>query len=272
METTDHKKQTARPSAVVIGGSSGIGYETCVRLVNRGWAVTNISRTPCNNAKVRNVCADVAEGSDVADAIKKTAESYGLTALVYSAGFSMAAPIEYAKESDYKYLFEVNFFGALRAMQAAIPFMKSKGGKIILVGSLGGNVPIVFDAFYSCSKAALEMLAREANCELNPYGITVTAVLPGGTATNFSFKRKIYPDEENKNYARAVNKAVAALANMEQSGMKASRVAEDIYKTAVSDKPPVVKTCGFKNSAARAVVRMMPEKLTVKMTDRTFHQ
>jgi short-subunit dehydrogenase len=184
----------------------------------------------------------------------------------------MAAPIEYAEESDYKYLFEVNFFGALKSMQAAIPYLKKKGGKIILVGSLGGDIPIIFDSFYSSSKAALEMLARCANCELNPYGIHVSAVLPGGTATNFSFKRKVYSDEQNRSYARSVNKAVAALANMEQSGMKASRVAEDIYKILLEDKPPVIKTCGAKNTTFRAVSRVMPEKLTLYIDDRIFHQ
>ncbi|MDE7380262.1 MAG: SDR family NAD(P)-dependent oxidoreductase [Clostridia bacterium] len=272
METNSVSLKGVRPSAAVVGGSSGIGYETCIRLVNRGWSVTNISRSACNNAKVNNICADVSCGSEVNDAIAKVADRYGLNALVYCAGFSMAAPIEYAKESDYKYLFEVNFFGALRAMQTAIQFMKKKGGKIVLVGSLGGDLPIIFDSFYSCSKAALEMLAREANTELNRYNISVTAVLPGGTATNFTYKRKVYPEEENGSYARSLNKAVAALANMEQSGMKPSRVAEDIYKILIAEKPPIIKTCGVMNNAKRFASRVMPEKLTTYVNGRMYNQ
>lgn len=272
MENSTNKKLSARPSVVVVGGSSGIGYETCVRLVNRGWEVINVSRTPCNNAKVHNICADVTCGSEACSAISSAAEKYGLSALVYCAGFSMAAPIEYAKESDYKYLFEVNFFGALKAMQTAIPFMKKKGGKIVLVGSLGGDVPIVFDSFYSCSKAALEMLSREANTELNRYGITSTAILPGGTATNFSFKRKVYPEEENGTYGKSLNKAVAALNNMEQSGMKPSRVAEDIYKVLISEKPPIIKTCGVKTTAARFATRTLPEKFTNYLNGKMYNQ
>lgn len=266
------KIKPVRPSAVIVGGSSGIGYETCVRLVNRGWAVTNISRTPCKNAKVVNVTADVACGSEAFDAIGATAERYGLNALVYCAGFSMAAPIEHAKEADYKYLFEVNYFGALKAMQAAIPHMKKRGGKIILVGSLGGDVPIVFDSFYSSSKAALEMLAREANTELSPYRISATAILPGGTSTSFSFKRKVYSEEENGSYAKPVNRAVAALANMEQSGMKPCRVAEIIYSVLTEEKPPIVKTCGAMNATKRFATRVMPEKLTAYINGKMFKQ
>ena len=272
MDERQSNANKLHPAAIVVGGSSGIGYETCLRLVNRGWAVTNISRTPCDNIKVNNISADVSSGSAATEGIDSSAGKYGLDALVYCAGCSMAAPIEHVKEEDYRYLFEVNFFGALRAMQAAIPHMKKKGGKIVLVGSLGGDVPIPFDAFYSSSKAALAMLAREANAELNPCRIHVTAVLPGGTATNFSFKRKVYSQQQNGAYAKPVNRAVAALANMEQSGMKPSRVAEDICKVIMSDRPPIIKAVGAMNTAKRIATRVLPEKLTLYLDERMFHQ
>ena len=261
-----------KKSAIVVGGSSGIGFEICSRLIGRGWNVVNISRTPCKCAGVKNVIADVVAGSTFTDTITKAGEKYGIDALVYSAGFSMAAPIEYAKESDYRYLFDVNFFGALKAMQAVIPFMKEKGGRIILVGSLGGELPILFDSFYSASKAALEMLVREAYCELKPYNIKVTAFLPGGTATHFTFKRKVYSDDEIKNYAKSVNRAVNALADMEQKGMSPSVVAEDIYNLLLMDKPPVIKASGFKNSAYRIASHIIPEKVTLYFDDRMFRQ
>lgn len=266
------EKSTGKQTAVVVGGSSGIGYETCLRLVNRGWNVVNISRTPCKSAKVVNLTADAAAGTALADAIKTASEKYRITALIYSAGFSMAAPIEYAKESDYRYLFDVNYFGALQSMQAVIPLFKSNGGRIILVGSLGGDFPISFDCFYSSSKAALEMLARAAYSELKPYGIKVTGLLPGGTATGFTYKRKVYSDDENKGYSSSVNRAVAALANMEQSGMPPAAVAEIIYGLLCQDKPPVIKICGAKNTVFRLVSRVMPEKLALKINDRMYKQ
>lgn len=259
-------------SAVVVGGSSGIGCETCLRLSNRGWNVVNISRTPCKGAKVKSVIADAVAGSTLTDAVTDAGKRYGIDALIYCAGFSMAAPIEYARESDYRYLFDVNFFGALKAMQAAIPFMKGKGGRIILVGSLAGEVPVIFDSFYSASKAALEMLVREAYCELKPYNIKVTAFLPGGTSTGFTFKRKVYSDDENKSYAQSLNRAVAALADKEQNGMSPAEVAEDIYAILLADKPPVVKTSGFKNSAYRIMSHVLPEKVTLYFNGRTYRQ
>lgn len=259
-------------TAVVVGGSSGIGCETCLRLANRGWNVFNVSRTPCTNEKVKNITADAANKTEIYDVITSIGDKFGIDALVYSAGFSMAAPIECALEEDYKYLFDVNFFGAIKSMQAAIPFMKNKGGRIILVGSLGGDMPILFDAFYSASKAALEMLAREAYLELKPYNIKVTAFIPGGTATGFTFKRKVYSDDETKSYAPEMNRAVSSLAKMEQGGMSPAAVAEDIYNLILTDKPPVVKASGFKNSTVRIMSHIVPEKVMLYFDDRAFRQ
>jgi len=267
METNKRKN-----TAVVVGGSSGIGYEACLKLTARGWSVINISRTPCKNPRVINIKADVAEKGELKAAIDGIAEKNTISALIYSAGFSMAAPIEFAKEEDIRYLFEVNFFGALTAMQSVIPFMKQRGGRIILVGSLGGDLPICFDSFYSSSKAALEMLCRAAYSELKPYKIKVTGLLPGGTSTHFTFKRRVYGDEETKSYSGGVNRAVAALANMEQGGMSPSAVAEDIYAVLSADKPPVIKTCGLKNATYRLLYKVMPEKLTLKINERMYNQ
>ncbi len=258
-------------TAIVIGGSSGIGYATCSKLISRGWNVINISRTQCKIANVENEMADVVSGSTLSDIITRTGNKFGsIDVLIYSAGFSMAAPIEYAKESDYRYLFDVNFFGALKAMQAVIPFMKTNGGKIILVGSLGGELPILFDSFYSASKAALEMLAREAYLELKPYNIKVTAFLPGGTRTEFTFKRKVYSEDENKSYSQSVSRAAGALADMEQNGMSPGEVADGICNIVYADKPPVVKASGFKNSAYRIMSHVLPEKLTLYFDDRMY--
>lgn len=261
--------KAAARTAIVVGGSSGIGCETVLRLTESGWKVFNISRTPCINIKVNNICADVT--CDKAfEEIKRISEENGLDLLIYSAGCSMAAPVEYAEERDYRYLFEVNFFGALKSVQATLPYMKKSGGKIILIGSLGGEIPIIFDSFYSASKAALEMLARGLRQELTGYGINVTACLPGGTATGFTFKRKIYPAGECAGYAAKLEKAVESLARIEQGGMSAAAVADDIYKIINSDNPPLIKTCGVKNTAYRFLSRVLPEKLTLHLAGKRY--
>jgi short-subunit dehydrogenase len=272
---TEREKDPVQPrrTAVVIGGSSGIGKETALKLSSRGYRVFNISRTQLKGERVRNITADAAQEGELAKAIHGIGEETdGIDLLVYSAGFSMAAPLEYAKSGDYRYLFEVNYFGAIEALRAALPYLKKRGGRAVLVGSLGGDMPIPYDSFYSSSKAALCMLAREADVEMKERGVRVSALLPGGTATDFTYSRRIYGEEESLNYAASVKKASAALANIEQGGMNPSLVAEAIIKLAEKKNPPPVSVAGGMNGFARYMYKLLPERVTDWMVRRKFNQ
>ena len=160
----------------------------------------------------------------------------------------------------------------MEALRAASPFLKRRGGRAILVGSLAGDMPIPYDSFYSSSKAALSMLAREADLELRPHGVRVSALLPGGTATDFTYNRRVYGEEESLNYSPSVKKASAALANMEQGGMNPSLVADAILKLAARHNPPPVTAVGGKNNLVRYVSKMLPERVTDWFVRKKFNQ
>ena len=267
------RAEKVKKTVLIIGASSGIGYETALKLIGRNYNVVNISRTPCPLERVKNYAADVTVGTTLEKAIKSVAEKTDrLCALVYCAGFSMAAPLEYADPKDYRYLFEVNYFGALRAMQAVVPYMKKRGGKIVLISSMAGLFPVAFDGFYSSSKAALDMLAKSADIELSPFNIRVTSVQPGGTSTSFTFKRKIYSEEDNKDYSSRVNKATAALANMEQGGLNAGEVAKLVADVIAMKKPPCEIQCGKKNKFYAFAGRVLPENLSLYLNKKMYRQ
>ncbi len=275
MQNQQEKQTAARTqkTVIVVGASSGIGYETALRLIGRGYAVVNISRTPCGLSRVKNFAADVTVGDTLLKSIKSVAaEAENLYGLVYCAGFSMAAPIEYANEKDYRYLFEVNYFGAVRAIQAIAPYLKKRGGRIIIVSSMGGKFPIAFDSFYSSSKAAVDMLVKGAAIELDPYNIRVCSVQPGGTSTGFTFKRKVYGDEENHEYAAKVKRATAALANMEQGGMSAGEVAKSVVDAFCEKNPPLLLQCGAWNKFYAMAGRVLPEKATAFINKKLYKQ
>lgn len=138
---TSKAAPAGRRTAVIVGASSGIGKEVALKLSGRGWRVYNLSRTPLSSERVKTMTADAAREGELRRAILDIGTECGnLDLLVYSAGFSMAAPIEYAAAGDYRYLFEVNYFGAVEAMKAALPFLKKRGGRMILIGSRGGRI------------------------------------------------------------------------------------------------------------------------------------
>lgn len=252
-------------TVIIVGGSSGIGLATAQALARRGHNVVNISRSVCPDAQIKSLQADVTDEAAFTDALR-TASENGVHALIYSAGFSMAAPVEHAQTKDVRYLFDVNLFGAITAVQTVLPVMREQRfGKIILVGSIGGVLPIAYDAFYSASKAALLAFCRELNLETNPFGVYATCLLPGGTATRFTFKRKVYPAEDAGVYASDLEKSAEALAKIEQGGMEASEVAKTILATLNDDTPPASVASGFKNKAYYLSQKLMPECLTAYM-------
>lgn len=245
----------------IVGASSGIGYETAKKLVEKGHKVYCGARRMCDVGGAKSFVLDVANPETVENAVKDIIEENGrLDWLVYSAGFSMAAPVEYAKEEDYKYLFEVNFFGALRTLQLVIPHMRRNGyGRIALIGSMGGEIPIPYDAFYSSSKAALTMLARNVNLEAKRFDVRCVCVLPGGTATHFTFKRKVYDPKEVGAYCVDFENSVQNLAEIEMSGMKAKSVADTVVASLNCAIACCTKPSGLMNKMIYVVQKISPE-------------
>ena len=89
------------------------------------------SRTPCKSVKVVNVTADVSVGDELVDAIKSACEKYAVSALVYSAGFSMAAPIEYAYGGIVRNKKVVNNFRNRRSRHTPLLHVGERGNRTV---------------------------------------------------------------------------------------------------------------------------------------------
>ncbi|MDR2090909.1 MAG: SDR family NAD(P)-dependent oxidoreductase [Clostridiales bacterium] len=273
-KTETHDPTAARTKTVfIIGASDGIGAETAALFLEKGYSVYNASRTPSELPGIKNLIADAANPVSLDAAVAEVlAAENKIDIFIYSAGFSLSAPFENTTEEDCRYLFDVNFFGFARAVRLLIPPMRrAGGGKIIAISSMGGIFPIAFDAFYSASKAALNMLVRSIALEVEPYGIKVTAILPGGTATNFTRKRKIYPPRATGVYERRMMKAHAALSDTEQSGMSAAKVAKTVAAAAESENPPQKDAVGIVNKALSAADKILPENITNIFIKKKYH-
>lgn len=252
---------------LIIGASSGIGLECAKIFANRGDRVFNISRSDCKINGVTNINADVSESGQIISAFSLLeALTDRIDTFLYFAGYSMAAPIERAESRDYRYLFDVNVLGLIETFQRVVPMMKNHGGNVVFASSLGGSLPILYDAFYSASKAAVDAFAGEALMELSRYGIKITSAVIGGTSTNFTFKRNIYSTAKCGEYAKGVRRASIILATIEQGGMSPQSVASKIVAIAESDTPPVITGIGLVNKCALSLSRVIPKKPLYKMT------
>lgn len=177
---------------LITGGSSGLGLALALPLLRRGDHVTLVARDPVKlaaaatglrekvpGARVATLSLDVS-GPDVDAGIARAVKAMGgLDLLVNSAGILREGYVETLSEQDYRQTFDINFFGALRSIRAALPFLKASGrGRIVNVASVAALTGVFGYTAYCSSKYALLGLSEALRAELKPQGITVQVACP----------------------------------------------------------------------------------------------
>jgi NAD(P)-dependent dehydrogenase (short-subunit alcohol dehydrogenase family) len=166
--------------ALITGCSTGIGRAAAVELTKRGHEVVATARKAASIADLDvadRLVLDVDSDDSVRDAVAAAGD---VDVLVNNAGFEISGPAELVPLAEVRAMFETNFFGTLRMMQACIPQMRERGrGVIVNVSSLAGRVS------YSATKHAVEALTEGAKYELGHYGIRLHLIEPGVIDTAF---------------------------------------------------------------------------------------
>ncbi|MDG9719688.1 SDR family oxidoreductase [Streptomyces sp. DH24] len=201
---TSQEPVAARPltgrTALVTGGSRGIGAATALRLARDGAdvAVTYVNGKDAAEDVVRAVealgrravalRADSADAEEAAGAVERAAQGLGgrLDVLVNNVGVGLLGPLESLTLADVDRVLAVNVRGVFLAAQAAAARMTS-GGRIVTVGTcMTQRVPGPGGTLYAMSKAALTGLTKALARELGPRGITANIVHPGPIDTDMN--------------------------------------------------------------------------------------
>jgi NAD(P)-dependent dehydrogenase (short-subunit alcohol dehydrogenase family) len=173
-------------SAIVTGGSSGIGLAIARMLREEGFELTLASRT---QAKVEAAAAELGAHPDTAnvaneeDAVRIVQEHKerfgGLDMLVNSAGIGIAGTAESLQAKHIDLQLGVNVRGLLLVTREAIPLLKASRGWIVNLASIAGTTPTSVLTVYGASKAAVIALTRSVNAELDADGVRAIAICPG---------------------------------------------------------------------------------------------
>lgn len=189
---------TARPLALITGASSGIGYELAKVFAKNGYDLFVTSGSNKINeviedfhalgAKVFSAEVDLAE-SEGADKLWKevTAANRKVDVACINAGVGVGGRFDSETDLEEEInLVDLNCRSTVILAKYVIKHMKQNGsGKILFTASIAGTMPTPLEAVYGASKAFVLSFSNALHFEMKDTGITVTALMPGATDTNF---------------------------------------------------------------------------------------
>lgn len=232
------------PSAFITGTSTGIGLETALLFARRGWRVYAGARNPGASEGLRKGMEDglsltpVALDVDNDESVRRAVAEVGpVDALVNNAGIGAVSPVELMPMEGIRALFETNFFGAVRLMQAMLPaFRARRAGAIVNITSVMGRVTLPTHGYYTATKFALAALTETLAMEVRSLGVRVVSVEPGVIVTPIWTK----PGSEVPqvaDYGQAEGRLARAFGAQLEGGAPPEIVAEAIYRAATEDGP-----------------------------------
>ena len=173
-------------SALITGGSSGIGLAIAAMLRDEGFELTLASRTPgkveaaAAELGATAIAADVSKAEDCERVVREHVErAGGLDLLVNSAGVGIAGRVEDAQLKHIDRQLAINLRGLVLVSQAAIPHVRETKGWIVNLASIAGTQPVPILPIYAATKAAVISLTHSLNADLDEDGVRAIAICPG---------------------------------------------------------------------------------------------
>ncbi len=185
---------------IITGASDGIGAETARQIARRDRANAALVLAARNVEKLENLATELRQlGSSVLvvptdvkdrtaciDLISKTVSAFGrIDTLIVNAG--MSANFAEIKPDDLNWmhdLMELNYWGSVWPIHAALPYLAASKGRIVAVSSVAGLIGVPGRTAYSGTKFALSGFCEALRAELEPSGISITIVYPGVVKTD----------------------------------------------------------------------------------------
>jgi NAD(P)-dependent dehydrogenase (short-subunit alcohol dehydrogenase family) len=235
---------------LITGVSSGLGAALARAALARGDRVAGTVRTAADLAafealapgRAQGFLADMADEASVRAAVDGAEAALGgLDVLVGNAGYGLVGAVEETSAAEMRAQFEVNVFGPVAAIQAALPHFRRRGrGHVITVTSVSGVAVWAGTGVYCGSKHALDAIARTLAQEVGPLGIKVTNIEPGGMRTDYAGRSMVFTKANIADYDGTAHNSRRIMA--EHAGHEPgdpAKVAQAILAVADADDPPL---------------------------------
>jgi len=241
---------------LITGCSSGIGLATArhfarlgdevhagVRHPSTAWELT--AAIESDKLKIAPLTLDVDDDASVRRGVQEViARSGRIDVLVNNAGIGGGGPIEDVPIEFAKSMFETNYFGTIRMIQAVLPGMRERrSGAIVNVSSIAGRLAIAGHGHYSAVKHALEAASEALAQEVLAFGIRVAVVEPGVVVTPIFSKARRFADPASP-YRVHVHRLLLFYQMQMKMPSQPSDVAAVIYEAVTTPEPKLLWLVG----------------------------
>ena len=248
-------------TVLITGATGGVGRAVAARFLADGARVLAGYRDPSAAGPLaalgaRPVRLDVTANSDPGFAGE-------VDVLVNTAGVSLGGPLEELPLDVLRRQLEVNVVGALRVVQQVVPGMRERGwGRIVNLSSVAGRITMPGMGAYAMSKHAVESMSEALRHELNPFGIRVSVIQPGGIDTAFADaeRRNFRHGRADGPYARFTAEVVERLSTNPLL-LRPDHVARVVHRAATTRRPRPYYRVGTLAHMMLGLHQLLPDRL-----------
>jgi NAD(P)-dependent dehydrogenase (short-subunit alcohol dehydrogenase family) len=278
-----------RGGVVITGASTGIGHACALHLDRIGFRVFAGVRRDEDAERLRNAASerlepvpiDVTEGDSISRAVDHVVTSLGgdpLSGLVNNAGIAVSGPIEFLPIEELRKQLEVNFVGQVAVTQAFLPRLRRDGGRVVNIGSVGGEVALPFLSPYAASKHAIEGFTDSLRREVEPLGVHVAVVRPGAIQSSIWERGNAaadelidaLPAEAIEIYGDGLRGARAAADQRASEAAPAQAVADVVEHALTAGRPKTRYVVGRTGKVMVALERWLPDRAFDRLVARAM--
>lgn len=249
---------------VVTGSAGGIGKETALKLLQKGYGIIglDISDSNINDHNYHHIYCDISKQESITNAASKIKEISNEIYMVYNlAGIFLLQTLIEGDIDDLRKIIDINFFGVCQINKALYPLLK-KGSRIVVFSSeVARYSPQPFNGYYALSKIVVDRYADVLRRELNYVGISVIKVQCGAIKTNLlsgvngQYEKTI---AKTQTYKEPLTKLKKLMDDEINKQVDPSVAAKKLVKIALVKHPKI--SYKIKNSPKLQVLDKLPER------------
>jgi len=262
-------------TAAVTGAGSGLGRDIALGLAVKNYLVFGTAVSPEEIAELKQASSgavtlshcDITDESSVKTwAREVTAQTDGgLDLVINNAGILTPGPLEVLPLNAIRHEFDVNVFGALAVLNAFLPALRKRRGRIVQISTWTASLPLPFNGPSGASKAAFETFAAVYRAELKPFGIDFVVAVAGNMRTGGPAKTAAalkqvaegMTSEQRELYGKAFETFANTMNKMQNSGLDSASAAKRVIELAEQVPAPSIGAVG---SDTEDVLRLVREK------------